>query len=205
MAVLPSRPAFTLDTLVARARATQSAPARRASKPQAPRPAPRPLADLERASSLAPRPDAPPPTRPVALALWITVATCACGRTHRLPPMYALAKYAENAHSVHYSRADADALGDLPREIREKPVAIPFCEACFTSRIDTETSELRSNLPPTETTLPEHSVAPLSITQEDTRGGTARAVEVSSCSSSTPAVDGSSHSSSAPPHSHSSC
>lgn len=139
MAVLPVRPALSLDTLVARAKAAQSAPRRPA--PQAtPRPAPRSLADLERASSLTARdPSAPlytaPPTPPTALALWITICTCTCGHVTRNAPMYALIKYTENAHSVHYTRSDLDAGHlDLPREIHEKHVRVPFCEACFVTQ-----------------------------------------------------------------------
>lgn len=135
MAVLTaSPPAFTLDTLVARARAVQSAPAPRASKPKPPLPPGRTLADLERASSLGSLPSHPiaAPAAPVALALWITVRRCACGSVTRCPPDYILTKYAANEHSFHYSRSGLERLPpNLPREVREKEVAIPFCESCF--------------------------------------------------------------------------
>lgn len=138
MAVLTaSPPAFTLDTLVARARAVQSVRAPSASKPKPPRPAPSTLAELERASSLGslqPHP-APELAKPTALALWITIRRCACGSVTRCPPDYALAKYAANEHSFHYTRSGLESVpADLPRELREKEVAIPFCEECFNVR-----------------------------------------------------------------------
>lgn len=139
MAVLsPSPPAFTLDTLIARARAVRTA--RTPSRPTEPKPLPRhkTLADLERASSLTARdPSAPlyagpPVATPVALALWITIRRCACGSVTRCPPDYILTKYAANEHSFHYTRSGLERLpADLPREVREKEVAIPFCEKCF--------------------------------------------------------------------------
>lgn len=130
-----SPPTLTLDTLVARARAVRSAPAPRpSSRPKPIAPAQSTLADLERASSLGSPPSHPTaaPAAPVALALWITIRRCACGSVTRCPPDYALAKYAANEHSFHYSRSGLESLpADLPRELREKEVAIPFCEACF--------------------------------------------------------------------------
>jgi hypothetical protein len=67
--------------------------------------------------------------------MWVLVATCDnCGSTHRLPPQSVLIRYGENEHSFHFKRADA-ALGTdvlaLPREVREKPITLPFCEGCF--------------------------------------------------------------------------
>lgn len=138
MATRPAAQHISLDTLIARARPA----ARPASTPKPLRPAPRPLADLERASSIANAPPQPA-TTPIALALWITVRRCACGSVTRCPPDYVLVKYEANAHSVHYHRSDLRAFAHLPREIREKEVNIAVCEACFDS-------ELRSNLPASE-------------------------------------------------------
>jgi hypothetical protein len=142
MPTLPARQPIALATLLQR----NAKPPRRTADAIAQRvthralAAPRPLADLERDSSLTAKDaTAPlfvrPPTPPSALALWVTVATCACGRVHRLPPTTVLIKYAENEHSVHYKRDDAAVAAlptDLPREVREKQISIPFCEACFT-------------------------------------------------------------------------
>lgn len=134
MATLPARQFISLDALVTRAKGGAKLVLTPATIP---RHQPRPLAALERDSALATtlaerfvKPAAPPS----ALVLWVTVATCACGRVYRLPPAHALIKYAENEHSFHYRRDD-DALAALPpalpREVREKSVVIPFCEECF--------------------------------------------------------------------------
>jgi len=137
MAQLPSRQFIALDTLVARARAPS---ANRSIKSVAPRQPRRTLAEIERASSLnATDASAPlfvrPPTPPSALAMWVLVATCAnCGRVYRLPPQSVLIKYGENEHSFHFKRDDAAIASlppTLPREVREKAISIPFCEACF--------------------------------------------------------------------------
>lgn len=132
MAVLPARPAFTLDTLVARARAVRSAPATRSSPTPARPKTPAELEAAPRLSSAAAEPATPLILNPpVAVALWITIRRCACGTVTRCPPDYALLKYTPNAHSIHWSRADLNDYAHLPRELREKEVAIPFCEACF--------------------------------------------------------------------------
>lgn len=141
---LPASQFLSLDTLVARAtaapstRVAQKSVARQGASAafnSRPRSAPRTLADLERDSSIASGERVVrSPTPPSALALWITVATCSCGRVHRLPPTTVLIKYAENEHSVHYSRDDkalAEHMHTLPREVREKAIRIPFCEGCF--------------------------------------------------------------------------
>lgn len=144
---LPARQFLTLDTLVSRATAapstrvaTKSAPRQGASAAFDSRPTvgshTRKATALETlagdsTSSHVVR----PPTPPSALALWVTVATCACGRVHRLPPTTVLIKYAENEHSFHYARDDAALAAlppDLPREVREKSIVIPYCEGCFT-------------------------------------------------------------------------
>ena len=137
---LPTRQFLSLDTLVSRA---TSAPSTRVATKPAPRqgasavfnsqPAPRTLAALEADSSIAER-VVKPATPPSALALWITVATCTCGRVHRSPSPHVLIKYAENEHSFHYTRDDAALAAHmytLPREVREKAIRIPFCEECF--------------------------------------------------------------------------
>jgi hypothetical protein len=67
--------------------------------------------------------------------MWVLVATCDnCASVHRLPPQSILIRYGENEHSFHFKRADAaldsTALA-LPREVREKSITLPFCEACF--------------------------------------------------------------------------
>lgn len=129
---LPARQFISLDALVTRAK--YSPPRRSTPATPTPRPAPRTLADIERASSIAVAPPARPPTPPSALALWITIATCTCGRVHRWPSTSVLIKYAENEHSFHYARDDAALAtlpSDLPRELREKPIRIPYCEECF--------------------------------------------------------------------------
>jgi hypothetical protein len=134
MAQLPARQFISLDTLVTRARGgAKLTPSPSAEFNSRPRPVPRTLADLERASSLANR-FVRPPTPPSALVLWVTVATCDCGRVHRQAAPHVLLRYSENEHSFHLRRADtaldAAALA-LPREVREKSVSVPFCEECF--------------------------------------------------------------------------
>lgn len=74
---------------------------------------------------------APAPV-PVASVLWITIATCACcSRAQRQVAPYILAKYAANEHSFRYSRSSVEDIEHLPREVLEKEVRVPFCEACF--------------------------------------------------------------------------
>lgn len=142
---LPARQFLTLDTLITRA---STAPSTRVA--QKPRPGASAAFDsrptvgshTRKATALetlagdgAPSHVIRPPTPPSALALWITVATCACGRVYRLPPTTVLIKYAENEHSFHYARDDAALAAlppDLPREVREKSIVIPYCEGCFT-------------------------------------------------------------------------
>lgn len=150
MATRPAAQFISLDTLVARARPA----ARPASTPQRPPPG-RTLADLERASSIAPAAPSAPPT-PVAIALWITIRHCACGTTYRCPPDYALVKYAPNEHSIHYARGDISHLSHLPIEVREKETRIPLCEACC--------GGLRSNQPTGQSEQSEQS-----DTQNDTQ------------------------------------
>lgn len=71
------------------------------------------------------------PDAPQALVLPITVATCAgCHSVTRSPSHYALVRYSLNSYTFRYSRADT-ASDDLPREIREHTVTVPFCESCF--------------------------------------------------------------------------
>ncbi len=139
---LPASPRITLDALVTRASGGHKfAPTPSAEFNSRPRPVPRTLADLERASKLHNteladrfvRPQSPP----TALVLWVTVTTCDCGRVHRQAAPHVLLKYSENEHSFHLRRADAalDATAlALPREVREKPVSVPFCEECFDVR-----------------------------------------------------------------------
>jgi hypothetical protein len=136
---LPARQFISLDTLVTRARGgakvlAKSSPSAEFDSRPARRPLPRTLADLERDSSIANR-FVRPPTPPSALVMWVLVATCDnCASVHRLPPQSILIRYGENEHSFHFKRADA-ALGEtalaLPREVREKPITLPFCEGCF--------------------------------------------------------------------------
>ncbi len=133
---LAARQFISLDALVTRAKGgAKLTPSPSAEFNSRPRPVPRTLADLERDSSIAAGRFVRPPTPPSALVLWVTVATCDCGRVHRQAAPHVLLKYAENEHSYHLRRddsaLDATALA-LPREVREKPVSVPFCEECFT-------------------------------------------------------------------------
>lgn len=93
-----------------------------------------------------PRPHLPPhvpgarPDTPTALVLPVTVATCAgCHSITRSPSHYALVRYSINSYTFRYSRADT-ASDNLPREIREHAVTVPFCEACFLPPAPSEAS-----------------------------------------------------------------
>lgn len=118
---LPAAPALVpLDSLLARAGfAAQPHAARRAAAPQL-RPAASPHAD----------------ERPQSLLLSVTIAHCACGATLRTPAPYILVRYAENAHTFHYTATGPAAvapelLAHLPHERRESHINIPYCEECF--------------------------------------------------------------------------
>lgn len=145
---LPARQFLSLDTLVSRATAAPST--RVARKPAARQGASAAFDSRARQRVLVEETagegerHVKPATPPSALALWITVATCTCGRVHRSPSPHVLIKYAENEHSFHYTRDDAalaEHMYSLPREVREKAIRIPFCEECFApSRSDAPAS-----------------------------------------------------------------
>ncbi len=131
---LPARQFISLDALVTRAKGgAKLTPSPSAEFDSRARPAHRTLAELEASVRLTGPLRAPTP--PSALVMWVTVATCACGRVHRQSAPHVLLKYSENEHSYHLRRddaaLDASALA-LPREVREKTVSVPFCEGCFT-------------------------------------------------------------------------
>lgn len=101
---------------------------------------------IERASAPLPRrlpdpppiPRAPPAARidpPQAIVLVTTVATCSCGRTHRMPNNAVLVRYDEHglSNSIHYKREDVerDLFMRLPRERKEHSISVPMCEDCF--------------------------------------------------------------------------
>jgi hypothetical protein len=135
MATLPAAPApVTLDALLTRARAVAAVPAPRKPRAHVTSATPRTAVlddNNEPLLSTVPTADTGA-ERPLALVLPVSVMTCACGTVHRVPAGYTLAKYAANAHSFRFSRAElSDADRALPRETREHALSISFCEECF--------------------------------------------------------------------------
>lgn len=96
----------------------------------------RPL--LRRLPDPPPIPRAPPAARidpPQAIVLVTTVATCQCGRIHRMPNNAVLVRYDEHglSNSIHYKREDVerDLFMRLPREHKTHAISVPMCEGCF--------------------------------------------------------------------------
>lgn len=110
-------PAFTLDTLLDRTR-PRPRPSDPGNGPVAIPHRPRPSLDRD---------------LPIAMLLVTLVKTCDCGRVHRCPNDYVLAKYSTTEMSFRYSRAQASDLLHLPREHQERTLRIPFCEDCFSA------------------------------------------------------------------------
>ena len=76
---------------------------------------------------------------PKALVLLITVAHCACGRVHRLVNTGPSVRFEIEGVGSHIGatrhlerRSDLEPFRNLPREISEYEINIPFCEGCFT-------------------------------------------------------------------------
>jgi hypothetical protein len=117
MTVRPADGPISLDTLIARATPTPRA---------------LPASDPARVYR-------PPPPRidpPLAVVLVTTVATCECGRIHRMPNTSCLVRYDTSgmSNSVNFRRADIEgnpAFMRLPREHKEHTISVPFCEGCF--------------------------------------------------------------------------
>jgi hypothetical protein len=121
-------PPIPLDALIARAGLTAQPHTLRAQRlPSAPA--------QGQAAGAARSPPALPlsPSAPSTLILPVSIATCTCGRTYRLPHRYVLGCYPGEGHTFHYVRTDLanPTLASLPRTIREDHITIPFCEACF--------------------------------------------------------------------------
>lgn len=75
---------------------------------------------------------------PKALVLLITVAHCACGRSHRLVNTGPSVRFeiegvgSQIGPTRHLERrSDLEPFRNLPREISTYELNIPFCEGCF--------------------------------------------------------------------------
>jgi hypothetical protein len=72
--------------------------------------------------------------KPEAIVLVITVATCQCGRVHRLPNPAILVRYGDKSqhqNSIHHRRQSLEHFMLLPHEKKELLIDIAFCEDCF--------------------------------------------------------------------------
>lgn len=75
---------------------------------------------------------------PKALVLLITVAHCACGRIYRLVNTGLSVRFEIEGVGSHIGptrhlerRSSLEPFRNLPREISEYEICIPFCEECF--------------------------------------------------------------------------
>ena len=75
---------------------------------------------------------------PKALVLLVTIAHCACGRTHRHCNTGPSVRFEIEGVGSHIGptrhlerRSDLEPFRNLPREISEYEINIPFCEGCF--------------------------------------------------------------------------